>query len=196
MLSKASKILLIVECNTHIYIYIYIRETRIIFQQFRPPESLTLILRLASSARKSSNELVRLRCTCCSVALLARTCICFVSLSRLHHRRRFRKYRPLRQGARGRFRILWLAPRVPSEADDSLSLSLSLEFFQSAVRNPIAIRGRASVTLAAAARGAVALLHAAREKGRAANCSLLRQISGRSLSRTRNYSSEPTTACV
>jgi len=129
MLSKASKILLIVECNTHIYIYIYIyiyiRETRIIFQQFRPPESLTLILRLASSARKSSNELVRLRCTCCSVALLARTCICFVSLSRLHHRRRFRKYRPLRQGARGRFRILWLAPRVPSEADDSLSLSLS-----------------------------------------------------------------------
>lgn len=66
----------------------------------------------------------------------------------------------------------------------------TLEFFQSGAWDQTISRA-AFVTLAAAAaaaaRGAAAL-HAAREKGRAANCSLLRQISGRSLSRSWNYS--------
>lgn len=80
-----------------------------------------------------TNELVHLHCVCCSVALLARTCTCFASPSRLHHRRRrFRKCRPLWRVARGRFRIpsgpTTRFARVP-RADDSF------EFFQGGERD-------------------------------------------------------------
>lgn len=135
-----------------------------------------LILYLATSSRERTrtNELVHLHCVCYSVALLARTCTCFASPSRLHHhRRRFRKCRPLWHVARGRFRIL----SGPTTRFARAASRLFWIFPGRQTRSG----SRAFVILAAAGARA-------RKKGRAANCSLLRQINGRSLSKTWNYS--------